>query len=255
LSGGWINRVATGLERWLYRQSTAVVAVTRPFCDHVDRVRGDGQPTALIPNGTLEMFFDPVPTDGGRRTLGVPDDVFLVTFAGTHGIAQALPQVLDAAERVPAVHFAFIGDGPVKEELVSTARDRALDNVHFYPQVPTKEIMPLLAASDALLVPLSGHPVFNDFIPSKMIDFMATGKPIVLAARGEAARVLARAGSGIPVEPQDAVALATAVTALAADPSEAARMGAAGRDFARRRMRVVQAERLEQVLFEAVKRG
>ena len=59
--------------------------------------------TALIPNGTLEMFFEATPDDAVRAELGAHDGEFLVTFAGTHGIAQALPSVLDAA--------ALVGDG------------------------------------------------------------------------------------------------------------------------------------------------
>ena len=60
------------------------------------------------------MFFDD--GDGGvARELGVADDEFLVTFAGTLGIAQALPSVLDAAALLgDDVEFAFVGDGPMK---------------------------------------------------------------------------------------------------------------------------------------------
>ena len=66
--------------------------MTRPFCEHIDahpREPSD-RATALIPNGTLEMFFDDGRSDPAGD-LGVPDDAFLVTFAGTHGIAQSLP--------------------------------------------------------------------------------------------------------------------------------------------------------------------
>src|SRR5581483_8612848 len=58
IAGRATFRIATALERWLYRQAAAVVAVTRPFCDHVDALRGRPPATALIPNGTLDLFFD-----------------------------------------------------------------------------------------------------------------------------------------------------------------------------------------------------
>src|SRR6185312_3639764 len=97
---------------------------------------------------------------------------FIVTFAGTLGIAQALPSVIDAVEAVgDGFAFSFIGEGPLREHLVERARD--LDNVSFGGQVPLDEIAPLLASSDALLVSLSAHPTFRDFVPSKLIDFMA----------------------------------------------------------------------------------
>ena len=178
-------RVSGGVEGWLYRQATATTAVTRPFCEHIDRFRQTGLRTALIPNGTLDMFFDAVP-DGARAGLG-PRDRFVVTFAGNHGIAQGLPSVLDAAKLAGnGVEFVLIGDGPVRDTLIDSAKRRGISNIRFLPQVPLEETPPLLAASDALLVPLSKHETFRTFVPSKLIDFMAVGRPVILSAAGEA---------------------------------------------------------------------
>jgi len=249
ISPGWPTTAAEILERRLYRSAAAVVAVTRPFCDHIDSLRGRPPRTALVPNATLDLFFEPAEP---RRPAGVPDDAFLVTFAGTLGIAQALPSALDAAERLgPSVHFAFVGDGPVKAQLVEEARRRGLANVSFHPQVPLQEVTGILAASDVLLVSLSAHPTFASFVPSKMIDFMATGKPVVLAATGEANRLLRASGAGIVVPPEDPDALADAIRTLQTDGAAVARMQERGPAFARTRMRAVQAARLEQVLLDA----
>jgi glycosyltransferase involved in cell wall biosynthesis len=255
IRGRPLTHAAVALERWLYRQSDAVVAVTRPFCGHIDRIRGGTPATVLIPNGTLEMFFEETVGDGVRAELGVPEDAFLVTFAGTHGIAQSLPSVIDAAARVNGrVHFAFVGEGPVKQALEDDARARGLGNVHFHPQVPITVIPRILASSDALLVPLSGHPLFESFMPSKLVDFMAAGKPVVLSAAGESARIVERTRAGVVVAPEDAGGLAEATLWLSRNPAEAVAMAERGRSFARRRLRSVQAERLEQVLFDVVRR-
>jgi glycosyltransferase involved in cell wall biosynthesis len=170
------------------------------------------------------------------------------------GIAQALPSVLEAARRVPDVHFALVGDGPVKGALRAEVARLDLRNVHFHPQVPMEEIPPLLAASDALLVPLSGHPTFESFVPSKMIDYMAAGRPVIVSAAGEAPRLLERSGAGVAVPPEDPESLAAAIAALASDPRRAAAMGKRGRVFAHTRTRRAQAERLEQLLFDVTKR-
>ena len=256
ISPGVVTTVAQQLERVLYRRAAAVVAVTAPFCDHIDAIRGREGGTILIPNGTLDLFFDDPKGDVGgvRRTLGL-DGEFLVTFAGTHGIAQGLPSILDAAERVEGrAHFLLVGDGPLRDRIVSDARRRSLDNVHFLPQMPLEEMPSVLAASDALLVPLSSHPTFSQFVPSKMIDFMASGKPVLLAAAGEPARILELAHAGVAVAPEDPQAIADAALWLAANPGAAAAMGENGRMFAHKRLRSVQAERLEQVLLEVARR-
>ncbi len=243
------------VEAGLYRWADTVTAVTRPFCTHIDMVR-DRPPTAIfLPNGTLPQFLEASP-DGGREALGVDDDRFLATFAGNLGIAQALPTILDAADRSRAeVDYALVGEGPIGESLRAEAAARQLGNVHFHPQVPLEEVASLLAASDALLVTLAGHPTFAGFVPSKMVDFMATGRPLVLSAAGEPARILEDAGAGIAVPPEDADALAESLRWLRANPDAARQMGERGRRYARRHLRATQAERLEAVLVDVVKRS
>jgi glycosyltransferase involved in cell wall biosynthesis len=250
ISPGWETRAAEGLEQWLYRSATAVTAVTRPFCEHVDRIRNAPPAAVLVPNGTLPQFFVDGDASSGNR-FGVPEDRFLVTFAGILGIAQALPSVVEAAAFLnSSADIAFVGDGPMKEIVNGLAADKQLINVHFHPQVPVEEIPPILAASDALLVPLSAHPTFEQFVPSKMIDFLATGKPVVLSAAGESARILEASGGGVVVPPESPAALASAIRWLAEHPAEAKQMGIRGREFAAGRLRSLQAERLEQLLLD-----
>ena len=251
ISSGWMGKGAIAAEQWLYRRATVVVAVTPSFCEHIDAIRSKPPTTVLIPNGTLELFLDVEPDRTMRSELGAQGEEFLTTFAGTHGIAQALPSVLDAAALLDdSFQFAFVGEGPIKHMLVDAAAERGLRNVHFHDQVPMSETPAILAASDALLVPLSAHPTFRQFVPSKLIDFMAAGRPVVLSAAGEAARLLERAGGGFAVEPEDPEALAGALRWLAAHPQEAEAMAQRGREFAARRLRSVQAERLERVLLD-----
>jgi glycosyltransferase involved in cell wall biosynthesis len=252
ISNRFALRFSERLEHWLYREAAAVTTVTRPFCDHIDGFRSEGPASVLVPNGTLARFFVDS-GNAGRRELGVPADRFLVTFAGMHGIAQGLPSVLDSAERLNGeTQIAFVGDGPLKEQLITDARSRGLQNVSFHPQVSLDRVPEILSASDALLVPLSGHPTFRQFVPSKMIDCMATGKPVILSAAGESVRLLEGAGAGIAVTPEDPVALADAIDWLKDHPEEGRLMGERGRQFARLRLRSVQAERLERVLFDVV---
>jgi glycosyltransferase involved in cell wall biosynthesis len=249
ISGGAVTTAAELLERRLYRSADAVVAVTKPFCEHIDRLREKRPSPVHIPNGTLDIFFSAqtAPADRGGFTL---------TFAGTLGIAQALPAVLDAAEELAdGFVVQLVGDGPLRDPLIADAEARALTNVQFRRQLPLEEIPDVLAASHALLVPLAAHPTFRSFIPSKMIDFMATGRPVILAAAGEAARLAERSRAAVVVPPEDPQALADAVRWVRAHPTEAAAMGQRGREFARTRLRSVQAERLEQVLVETVDRA
>ena len=188
-----------------------------------------------------------------RVPLGGDPSRFVATFAGTHGIAQGLDSILDAAALVGSnenITFAFIGDGPLRSALVDDAAQRGLTNVLFSPQVPLDQMPALLAASDALLVTLSSHQTFKTFVPSKLMDFMAVGRPVILSAAGESARILDEAGGGIAVPPEDPGALLNAVRWLRDNPAEAASMAVRGRAFARTQLRSVHARQLEELLLE-----
>lgn len=233
-------------ERWLYRAAAAVTTTTRPFCAHIDGVAG-GPRSVHLPNGAPDELLElPSPDRPDSAT-------FVVGYAGNFGLAQGLGIVLDAADRLRGedVRFALLGDGPLAAELAEERERRDLDSVTFRPPVPVGEVGDFLVSCDALLVTLRNHPTLEDFVPSKLFDAMAVGRPVVLAAAGESAALVGESGCGVVVPPGDGGALAEAVRRLAADRSGARRMGRAGRQHAMRNTRTAQVDRLEEVLLEA----
>jgi glycosyltransferase involved in cell wall biosynthesis len=230
-------------ERWLYSRARRVTATTEPFCRHVDAVAGN--PISVhLPNGALDELIelpDRPPPEGGPFTVG---------YAGNLGIAQGLRIVLDAAERLREedVRFLLVGDGPRSAALRDEARVRGLRNVEFHPGVPVAEVGPLLQGCHALLIPLRAHALLESFVPSKVYDAMAVGRPAIVAAHGGAAELVREHEAGLAIDPEDGAALADAVGALRRDPARAAAMGSAGRRAAPRYARSLQLDRLEATL-------
>jgi glycosyltransferase involved in cell wall biosynthesis len=188
-----------------------------------------------------------------RAPLG--NGVFTVGYVGNLGIAQGLGILLDAAEslRDEPVQFTLVGGGPLTEELRSQALARGLTNFELRPGVPTKEVGPVLQSCDALVIPLRDHPVLADFIPSKLYDAMAVGRPALVATRGEAADLTERNDAGLVVPPEDGAALATAIRRLRGDAELCRRLGQNGRKAAGGFARSRQLGRLEDVLIAAAR--
>jgi glycosyltransferase involved in cell wall biosynthesis len=227
-------RMAEALERFLYRQAQHVTAVTQGFVRHIGDRGGHPARITWLPNGAAE-HFDAAPADHGLRDrLGLTGR-FVVMYAGNHGLAQGLPVVLEAAHLLRdhrEVVFLFLGDGPLKRDLVRRTEALGLANVSFLNAVPSADVPPYLAASDALLVPLRSNPVFETFIPSKLFGALACARPVLLMANGEARAVLEASGGGLWVAPEDPGALAKAVGWLAEQPEAARReMGERGRAY------------------------
>jgi glycosyltransferase involved in cell wall biosynthesis len=247
LSNPAVLRAFELAERWAYRAAARVTATTRPFCEHVDARAGAGK-AVHVPNGALDELLS---VETPPRQAGA---AFTVGYAGNFGIAQGLGVVLDAATetRDEHVRFLLVGEGPLKAKFVAERDRRGLaDAVDVRPGIPAADVAPLLAGCDALLVPLRDHPLLRDFIPSKLYDAMALGRPALVAAPGEAEHLVQETGCGLAVPAEDGPALAAAIRRMRGDPSATAAMGARGRAAAGDFVRSRQVARLEQVLVEA----
>jgi glycosyltransferase involved in cell wall biosynthesis len=96
-------------------------------------------------------------------------------------------------------------------------------------------------------------PLFEDALPTKLLEYMASGRPVVAGAAGQAARMLEEVGAGIACPPENPAALAEAIGRLAADPQLAQEMGARGRKYVEERLsRRAMVDQLEAEL-EAIK--
>jgi hypothetical protein len=234
LTNRWIIGLLERLELAAYAAADTVVVVSDGFrANLIGRGVPDGK-VHTIRNGVCPGEFDPgTPADPRLRARlgGGPGDC-LVLYAGAHGISQGLTSVADAAAALAGepVRFAFVGEGADKQRLRDRVAELGLRNVTLLPGVPHEQVPALLAAADVCLVPLRDVPLFSSFIPSKMFECLAAGRPVVGAVTGEAAQILREAGARV-VPPGDSAALAGAIGALAADPRRRAAMGQQGRCY------------------------
>jgi glycosyltransferase involved in cell wall biosynthesis len=241
-----------GLERFLYRRADRLLVNSPGFIPHVRSV--SGRTPALIPNGADGVQFSPAQSGARVRARWDAVDRFVVLYAGAHGMANGLETVLDAAsllqERRPIL-FVLVGDGKEKAALEARAKASGLDNVRFEPAQP-KHLMPeIVAGADVCLATLRNIPLFRTTYPNKVFDYMAAGKPTVIAIDGVIRQVVEEAGGGIFAPPGDAGALAAAVSRLEADRDGCARMGADARAFVLQRFnRKDQAESFCALLTE-----
>ena len=233
------NRLLIGLleklEMWSYHRAAAVVTVSSGFTDNLISRGVPTEKVKTVRNGVdPELFGMDVSSEKTRELLAPPQRV-VVLYVGAHGISHGLDYVLDAAAslREAAIHFAFVGEGSERAALLRKKSALGLTNVTMLGGVPRTEVPSLLAAADICLVPLRDVPLFTTFIPSKIFEFLAAGKAVVGAVSGEAAEILSDAGA-LVVPPADVKALASAISALAADPERRARMGLQGRRYVER---------------------
>ncbi len=218
------------LERFLYKHADLVMVNSPGYIEHV-KTRG-AREVALIPNGADPAMFDPADDGAAFRQAQGLEDQFVVLYAGAHGLSNDLNVVLDAAALLkdnPAIRIVLLGDGKEKSRLMARAAELGLTNVLFLPPVPKSGMSEALAAADACLAILKPIELYKTTYPNKVFDYMAAGRPVILAIDGVIRQVVENAQAGIPVTPGDPQALADAITELASDPAKCRTMGKNGR--------------------------
>ena len=217
--------LAEALERWCYRHAAAITVPTEKMAAALELLpEAAGKLTVVAPAVDLERF-DPSPP--------VQRPPLKVLYAGTLGLAHDLETIIEAAERAgpQVVELTIVGDGARAEAL----RRRIGANVRVLPAVDAATVAALYSEADAGAVLLRDLPIFEEALPTKLLEVMAAGRPVLAALRGTAADLVRETGAGIVVDPGDGAALARAFEELAADPARVLRAGRAGRACAEQR--------------------
>jgi colanic acid biosynthesis glycosyl transferase WcaI len=234
--GGILHRTLAAIAGFLYRRADRIVVVTPAFKDHL--IRYWNVPAAkisIVENGVETDLFhlDPAAQDV-RRKLQL-EDRFLICYIGTMGNAHGLDTLIAAAKELqtalPGAMFLLIGEGADKERIVELAAASGLTNIMFLGQQPRETIPSYVSASDLCLVMLKRTELFKTVIPTKLLEYMACERPVVVAVDGQARKIIEEAGAGVFVEPEDSQGLVKAIVELAKNPEQRRQMGASGRQY------------------------
>jgi glycosyltransferase involved in cell wall biosynthesis len=224
------------LERSLYARADHIVAVGDGYRRNMIAKGVPPEKIDVVTNGLDAELFAPRPADLSLLSrLGLAGK-FVVTFAGTIGMASGLDVVLEAARHLAEqgrrdIAFLLVGDGAVRADLEVKATAQGLSSIVFTGLVPRGDLPAYLASSDACLVHFRKQPLFGTILPSKFFEDAAMEKPILLGFEGEARAMLHAADCGIAFEPGNGAELAAAAVRLADDREEARRLGRNGRAY------------------------
>jgi glycosyltransferase involved in cell wall biosynthesis len=240
--------LARRLERGLYRSASRITAVTEPFKEHIEANGGEGK-VSVIYNGTSPLYLDAGRTDPDRGRLDFPADRFVLTYAGNLGIAQGLEAAVEAAGDLDDdFQLLLVGDGPRRPALEEMAGRLPAGRVQFRGLVPPEEAARIMRASDALLVPLAANPELRAYVPSKLFDACAIGRPVIVATGGEPERLVSEHDAAICVPPEDSTALMETIGKLRSDPDLAKRLSGQAVAFASQHLRERGVDQLEEIL-------
>jgi len=222
------------LERFLYSRACHIIVNSPAYRDYLISLGvADGR-ISLVANGVDPDMFSPNSKGEAIRNKLNLTDKFVVTYAGALGLANDIQTIVRSAQRLKdrkEIHFLVLGDGKEREPLEKMVHDAMLTNVTFTGSVPKEAVPEYLAASDACIATLMDIPMFRTTYPNKVFDYMAAGRPTILAIDGVIREVIEAAEGGLSVPPGDDIAMAEAIAGLVADRERARKMGKAARIY------------------------
>lgn len=229
LKPGWALRLSESLEAFCYRRAWLVSGQSSEIIKNIQK-RFPLVNTFYLPNGVDTQRFRPDCCTAEARAMLGSGPGCVILYAGLHGLAQGLEQMIEAADQLKtdsSIRFVLVGDGPAKHTLVREAQARGLSNIKFLDPVSPERMPALVAAADIVLVPLKMH--IPGAVPSKLYEAMSSGRALVVIASGEAADIVSRHKAGVVVAPGDIQTLTTSLLELAHNLSYREQLGAEAR--------------------------
>lgn len=247
---------ARWLEGFLYRTATEIVINSPAFEEHI-RSRGvEKDKISMVLNGVDCSIFEPAATgESTRIRLGLEEKT-IVLYAGAMGVSNDIDTLLDAAKGLQErrdIAFVLVGGGNRRVAIERRRVEEGIDNVIILDPVAKTEMPEIIAAADIGVAILKDVPVFRTVFPNKVFDYMAAGRPVLLAIDGVIRQVVEDAEAGLFVQPENPEDIARGVLLLAEDAELRMRMGKNGRQRVEQQFeRSEQARELERVLLQAM---
>jgi glycosyltransferase involved in cell wall biosynthesis len=255
--------VARWLERFAYRNSEQIIALSPGMKEGILRAGCPDEKVHVIPNSADLELFD-VPASAGqafRARFDWLQDRPLVVYAGTLGLINGVDYLARVAAAVreadPEIRFLVLGKGGHKEQVREAAQQLGVLGRNFFMMnpIPKREVPQILSAADLATSLFIDLPEMRANSANKFFDALASGTPVAINYTGWQAELLRETGAGVVLGARDVQGSAYRLARVLHDRVWLEKAGSAARRLAESRFsRDMLAQQLEAVLLEAVGR-
>jgi len=226
------------LQQWLYHRTDRIYEAARqifPYSEGMAELIMSHQVPAerltVIPNGADVEAIPFVPRPAEK------DGPVELIYTGTIGRANDLSQVMRTMCEIKRqgrddIRLTVVGQGNDAHRIQNLARELALDQEWFRPQVSREEATRLLNQADIGLVSFAPYPVLETNSATKFFDYLAAGLPIITNYQGWQARYLTDYRCGFSAPQRNDMALTQNILFLASSAEMRAQFSQAGRRLA-----------------------
>jgi glycosyltransferase involved in cell wall biosynthesis len=245
-------RLMKSIELRLYKRADRVISLLPAADKYLTKCGVPAEKILWLPNA---IDADNLPTYLAPKA----PSAFTVMYAGSHGLANDLDTVLDAAKILQEklsdqpIRILLAGDGPDKLRLMQRVKAENILLIEFINSVPKNEVYTLLNQADVYLMLLKNSPVFRWGIsPNKLFDYLLMGRPVIFGV-DTPYNPIEKVNAGMSIPPSDPVSLAVAMQKMAKlSKSELSEMGSRGKEFVLQHHNIIHLTTSLENLIQAV---
>lgn len=234
---GLVYFLGKKLESAIYNSAKGFIFPVPSFKDYIknEHYINSKKPMLNLINGVDDNFIKEI-NDCDIK----PNKRFTVLYSGNIGLAQDLETIIEAAKLMNdyPIDFQFIGNGVCRDELEELVNMNGQENVFFHNSLSRIELIKWIKKSSVCLVPLKNSSLFKSALPSKMFEYMACGRPLIVSIKGGVAeKIVSDSSSGLTIESENPVLLYKTIINLYNDPDRCIEYGTNGMTYVTQNLR------------------
>ena len=231
---GFLYKMGKILEEKIYNSAKGFIFPVPSFRNYLKDFsqKNSIKPMFELMNGVSQDFIHK-----HESLISLDQKKFTVLYSGNMGLAQDLKSIVKAAAILKdyEIYFRLIGEGVCREEIENLAKFHS-EKIIFHEPLKRDDLIRYIKNSSICLVTLKDKKIFENAIPSKMFEYMACAKPVIVSIRGEAKKIVKDSLSGTVIDPEDSLALSKAILSYFNDQGRCKIEGANGMTYVTKKM-------------------
>ncbi len=182
--------------KYIYKNSDNIIAQSKAFKKNISKYTN--KKIKIVENSHFNIQ---------KKKINIPNKIkyllkkkYCITFSGNIGKAQSIKTILEASEKLidqKDIHIMLIGGGSEIKYAKSYIKRKKLKNISIFGPYPSGLTLDILKKSKASLLTLKKDKIFSQTIPNKFQTYLFAGKPILISADGEVAKLTKNNGVGL----------------------------------------------------------
>ena len=173
------------LEKSVFSSADLVLTTTPQLSNYAEEMGSNSDCIKYFPLGVNSRYFKPMKKNNELlQELGIQTNDRIILFMGTlypwAGIDHILKNFHLLQNKIKQIKFVIIGGGPDFNRLKSLSNELQLNkNIIFTGFVEQKKIPEYIAITDICLSSFAINILTDSIIPTKILEYLACGKPVL----------------------------------------------------------------------------